>query len=140
MKQEMDKKVMAVLMIIMILTFFVLIFKSKTKTLEHFETNEITKNNLAMYIEEEKGYKEYTKSDIFPEGYVLNIEKSNCEDSKGDKVETEKVLSSNENKVTVKSNRTIYCTMYFDYVGNGSKETPYKIKYRRFSRNRRKSK
>ncbi len=129
MKQEMDKKVMAVLMIIMILTFFVLIFKSKTKTLEHFETNEITKNNLAMYIEEEKGYKEYTKSDIFPEGYVLNIEKSNCEDSKGDKVETEKVLSSNENKVTVKSNRTIYCTMYFDYVGNGSKETPYKIKY-----------
>ena len=129
MKQEIDKKIMFVIMIIMITVFSVIIlFNNKPKKIEQFE---IKRKEFAMYVDDGEGYKEYTDSDTFPVGYYLNLEKSKCEDENGNKIQdiTEKI-EQNGNKITVKSNKTVYCTLYFDnYKGTGEKDMPYRIQY-----------
>ena len=93
------------------------------------ETNQIDRKQFAMYIEDGDSYKEYTDSDNFPKGYYLNIDKSKCEDINGKDLDVNNILSSKGNSVTVKSSKTIYCTLYFDYLGTGEKDKPYRIQY-----------
>lgn len=83
------------------------------------ETTVLDKKQFAMYYETENGYAEYTESDIFPEGYELNLEKSNCVDNNGYPLTG--TISASGNNVTVTSNKTAYCNLYFD------KETPMNI-------------
>ena len=119
MKQEIDKKVMFVIMImaIILVPVYKLITNKDNKIEEKSATNEIRKNKLAMYVEDGDTYREYKGGDKFPEGYKLNIEKSKCEDNKGNEITPiDNVLSHDGMKVTVKSNKTIYCTLYFDEV------------------------
>ena len=69
-----------------------------------------------MYINNGNGkYEEYTNKEVFPKGYELNKEKSKCEDGSGNELtEVKDKLSQEGNKITVKSNKTVYCTLYFD--------------------------
>ncbi len=61
-------------------------------------------------------YKEYNGNiaDALNNGYVLNIEQSKCSDGSGAPVTPSTVLSIKESTVILKSNKTIYCTLYFD--------------------------
>ena len=93
------------------------------------EINQIDRKQFAMYIEDGDSYKEYTDSDNFPKGYYLNIDKSKCEDINGKDLDVNNILSSKGNSVTVKSSKTIYCTLYFDYSETGEKDKPYRIQY-----------
>lgn len=77
------------------------------------EVLEVDKKQFAMYIEkEDERYSEYTSSNIFPNGYKINLTKSNCVDTKGNKID--EILSGTSTSVTVTSNKTAYCYIYFD--------------------------
>ena len=79
------------------------------------ETYEVDKKHFSMFINDGKGnYSEYTSSNLFPVGYKLNMTKSSCIGSNGQ--ELEGILSGSGNNVTVTSNKTAYCYLYFDEV------------------------
>ncbi len=94
--------------------------------------NEIGKQEFGIMYQEsyEEQYKVYNGSimDALNAGYVLNIASSKCNDGSGAPVTPDSVLSINGSMVTIKSNKTIYCTLYFD-KGTGEKNNPYKIQY-----------
>jgi len=77
------------------------------------EENKVDKEMFSIYVEQEdESYKEYIDTNLFTiDGYELNVEKSNCVDNKGNIVNG--VLSNSGNKVTVSSNKTSYCYLYF---------------------------
>jgi len=73
----------------------------------------VNNKRYAMYVEtSEDTYEEYTTSNMFPEGYKLNKDKSVCLDNKGKKVDN--ILSGKYNRLTVTSSKTTYCYIYFD--------------------------
>lgn len=75
--------------------------------------NEINNKQFSMFVENSNGkYVEYTGSNYFPSGYVLNTDKTLCTDNRGVKVEN--VLLVNDNNITVSSDKTIFCYLYFD--------------------------
>ncbi|MBQ7031404.1 MAG: hypothetical protein IJN13_03420, partial [Bacilli bacterium] len=79
------------------------------------EENKVNKEMFSMYVENKDGdYVEYTDSEYYPIGlkYYFNEERSNCTDNKGKVVSN--VISYNNNKITVSSNKTLFCYLYFD--------------------------
>ena len=79
------------------------------------EENKVNKEMFSMYVENKDGeYVEYTDSEYYPIGlkYYFNEERSNCTDNKGKVVSD--VISYNNNKITVSSNKTLFCYLYFD--------------------------
>ncbi|MBQ7031518.1 MAG: hypothetical protein IJN13_04000 [Bacilli bacterium] len=79
------------------------------------EENKVNKEMFSMYVENKDGdYVEYTDSEYYPIGlkYYFNEERSNCTDNKGKVVND--VISYNNNKITVSSNKTLFCYLYFD--------------------------
>ena len=85
------------------------------------ETYEVDKKHFSMFINDgNDNYTEYNESNMFPDGYVINIDKSKCTDNKGNIIEG--ILSKSGSSVTVTSNKTAYCYLYFD-----TKETLYEL-------------
>ncbi len=80
--------------------------------------NEIGKQEFGiMYRDSDTdSYKEYNGSiiDAVNNKYVLNVNNSKCSDGSGAIVIPGSVLSINGSTVTIKSNKTVYCTLYFD--------------------------
>ena len=78
------------------------------------EVSKIDKKMFAMYIQKDDGnYEEYKDGEKFTiAGYKLNISKSNCVDNKGNAVPD--IITNSNNKVTVSSNKTVFCYLYFD--------------------------
>lgn len=77
------------------------------------EKNKVEKEKFSMYIENDTGeYIEYTSSEYFPDGYILNLDKSTCVDSNDNVVSN--LISSGTNGITVTSNKTVFCYLYFD--------------------------
>ena len=80
------------------------------------EVSKIDKEMFAMYvINETTGeYEEVTDSEYWPSGnYKLNTTKSSCVDTKGKSVSSD-VLNYSGGKLTVSSNQTLFCYLYFD--------------------------
>ena len=81
-----------------------------------FEENKVNKKQFAMYVKDstDDNYEEYTDSELFPNStkYSFNVTESYCIDNK-DKV-VSNAISYSDGKVTVTSNKTIYCYLYFD--------------------------
>ncbi len=80
--------------------------------------NEIGKQEFGiMYRDNDTDqYKAYNGSiiDAINNKYVLNVNNSKCSDGSGATVTPSSVLSINGSTVTIKSNKTVYCTLYFD--------------------------
>ncbi len=80
--------------------------------------NEIGKQEFGiMYRDNDTdSYKAYSGSiiDAINNKYVLNVNNSKCSDGSGATVTPSSVLSINGSTVTIKSNKTVYCTLYFD--------------------------
>jgi len=108
------------LLIIIELCSLFLVYKSfsNRKVNEIKDINTVNSNKFAMYIEQDDGsYSEYTEGNSFTiDGYVFNLEKSNCVDNKGDIVND--ALTNNGNKITISSNKTSYCYLYFSLPSN----------------------
>ncbi len=80
--------------------------------------NEIGKQEFGiMYRDNDTdSYKAYSGSiiDAINNSYELNLTNSKCSDGSGATVTPSSVLSINGSTVTIKSNKTVYCTLYFD--------------------------
>ncbi len=118
----MDKKkiIVLVLGIVLIMSIYMTYrtYENKPKELpEEKEKIETKKKQFAMYIKDGDKYVEYHGEDenenLFPEGYKLNIEQSRCEDIDGNKIE-DISFNTNTSSITVTSNKTAYCYLYFD--------------------------
>ncbi len=81
--------------------------------------NEVGKQEFGiMYRDNDTdSYKAYSGSivDAVNNSYELNLTNSKCSDESGATITPGSVLSINGSTVTVKSNKTLYCTLYFDY-------------------------
>ncbi len=90
---------------------------NKLDSVELKENNDINKEAFAMYVENGLGqYEPYTEdSNYFPNSlkYHYNEDMSKCVDNNDQEVDG--ILTHNEdNSVTVTSNKTVYCYLYFD--------------------------
>ena len=77
------------------------------------ETNEINNpKKFAIMVQNENGYEEYISEDnTWPsEGY--DFKEAKCLDNKGSEVNS--TVTYNDGKVTLKTNKTVFCTLYFD--------------------------
>ncbi len=123
-------KILSISIVILLLTTSI-VFISKNKsanaTLDTVSLKEVEKDNMfAIMINDGSG--EYTKSDAFPneEGYQINETLSGCMDNNGVKIENILTYDSDSKKVTVSTNRTSYCYLYFDK--SNAKELIQKLK------------
>ena len=80
---------------------------------------EISKNDsIAIMLEQNDGtYKESNES-MFPSNMVFNSEKSGCIDKEGKKIDNS--LTYGNGLITINTNKTSYCYVYFDRKENGS--------------------
>ena len=114
-----NKKIKLLILILFLIEISLLFLTYKSfsnrKIDELIETYEIEKKQFSMFVENESGnYEEYIESNKFPEGFVLNLENSKCVDTKGNIIYD--ILSSNGKNITIKTNTTSYCYLYFDQV------------------------
>ena len=116
----MKKKIFitTIILLLVLTTSIVFIRKNKSAnaTLDTVSLKEVEKDNMfAIMVNDGSG--EYTQSDgnDFPtEGYSYNEEKSGCMDNNGEKIENSLIYDSDSNKVTLTTNKTSYCYLYFD--------------------------
>ena len=104
-------------LIFLLVLFFVILFMYKVKTPIVKENKKDNFNNkqFAIYVKENKEgeYTEYKGNTLFPIGYYLN-EESYCKDNKNQK--TDNTIKYDGSGITVESNKTVYCTLYFEKV------------------------
>ena len=117
MNRKFVSRVILPILIIVELSFLFLTWMSYSNkdVTEIKEENKVNKEMFSMYVENKDGeYEEYTDSEYYPIGlkYYFNEERSNCTDNKGKVVSD--VISYNNNKITVSSNKTLFCYLYFD--------------------------
>ena len=117
MNRKFVSRVILPILIIVELSFLFLSWMSYSNKdiTEVKEENKVDKEMFSMYVENKDGdYVEYTDSEYYPIGlkYYFNEERSNCTDNKGKVVND--VISYNNNKITVSSNKTLFCYLYFD--------------------------
>ena len=105
---------LALLLGIEITTLFLGIksFGNKKNTLDDIKLLDNKSNNLfAIMVKDSNG--NYNEASTFPEGmYVLNETMSSCVDNNGNKIDN--VLSYESGHVYTKTNKTVYCYLYFD--------------------------
>jgi len=117
MNRKLIKVVVPVLILIELSCIFLACMSYSNKNVnEVIETNEINKEQFAMYIENSNGSYDAYNENSFPSGYALNEEKSVCVNLSGDEVPG--VLSYKGGNLTITSNKTVYCYLYFDSVKN----------------------
>ncbi len=87
-------------------------FGNKNNTLDDIKLLDNKSNNLfAIMVKDSSG--NYNESSTFPEGmYVLNETMSSCIDNNGNKIDN--VLSYSDGVVSARTNKTVYCYLYFD--------------------------
>jgi len=111
-----NAKIIVPILIVVELCFSFLAFQSYLNKgiVKEFIENKVNKKNFALYVQQEDGeYKEIVDSNYFPGvDYELNEAKSICVDREGEKLDV--AISFKNNKLSVTSNKTIYCHMYFD--------------------------
>ena len=126
MKKNVVKIGVLLLLIVSLLSVSKLLVPKKTMDKVN---NSINRKRFAMYKRELGGeYEEVTNANNFPIGiYKLNKEKSYCLNNSGEREEPS--YSFTNGYMTVTSNKTIYCTLYFDayFAGDGTQSSPYKI-------------
>ena len=105
---------LALLLGIEITTLFLGIksFGNKNNTLDDIKLLDNKSDNLfAIMVKDSSG--NYNESSTFPTGaYVLNETMSTCVDNNGNKIEN--VLSYSDGVVSARTNKTVYCYLYFD--------------------------
>jgi len=105
-----------ILFIIEMFSLFLMVKSFNNKDLEKIkEEHKVNNKKFSMYIKNESGaYIPYNDTYLFPEGYSLNLEKSSCVDTNGQKIDN--MLVNNGDSITITSNKTIYCYLYLDLI------------------------
>ena len=101
------------LVLIEVISLFLTMKSFSNKEIEEKkETYEVDKKHFSMFINDGKGNYEEYNNNVFPNGYAINLDKSRCIDTKGNVING--ILSKNGSNVTITSNKTAYCYLYFD--------------------------
>ena len=128
--KRLDKKkvlTISIMLVCLLIVFaFPKIMLKVNESLPQVKLRNMQKNGmLAIMIPDDLGgYKEYTgieESDThiaqdknsFPKGYALNLDRSFCVDKDGQKVADS--ISMGKVGVNIKTNKEVYCTLYYDY-------------------------
>ncbi len=106
------KKVLVTILLLMEIIMVNLTYQSFLHKEINKEENKVDKKQFAMYIQENDEYVEYKGDNLFPKNYYVNKNLSKCVDENGNSMEN--VINSLGNNVTITSNKTVYCTLYFD--------------------------
>ena len=105
---------MKLLLGIEVITLFLGIksFDNKNNTLDDIKLLDNKSNNLfAIMVKDSSG--NYNEASTFPKGsYFLNETMSTCVDNNGNKIDN--VLSYSDGVVSARTNKTVYCYLYFD--------------------------
>ena len=131
MKREKKKVIITILIVISIVTFFFSL-KNILNNKEKFpqvKLNNIERDKtMAIMISEDGNkYTEY-ENDTWP-GKEYKFEEAKCVDNEGNELNNILIFDENTRKATLKTNKTTYCTLYFDNKGTGEKDKPYRIQY-----------
>ena len=104
------------ILIIVELSFIFLTFMSyQNKVVESKETSKIDKEKFAMYRENMDGeYEKIETTNGMTDRYSLNPTKTLCTDT--NKEEVKDIISFSNSKITVKTNKTVFCYLYFDML------------------------
>ena len=79
------------------------------------EEHKVNNKKFSMYIKNDEGvYEPYENNNLFPEGYNLNLNKSSCVDTNGNTLNG--TLTTSGTNITITSNKTTYCYLYFDLM------------------------
>ena len=115
----MKRKYVKVLIVIVVLIigglFIYQNINKENKPLPEVKLKEIVNKDktMAIMIQSENGYKEYD-SNTWPDS-SYKFKEAKCIDNSGDEVK--EAVTYEEGKITLTTNKTIYCTVYFDYKG-----------------------
>ena len=126
------KKILVIFLVIVELCLVYLMYKSSNnkKILDNTEIIE-KKEKIAIMVQDEEGkYNKFSGSTFPSEGYVLNVDESECLDIEGNKIEN--VISRSNGSVTLTNKYTSYCTLYFDlakHITDLSGNNNYGISY-----------
>jgi len=115
-KKKMKICLVLILVLIECISLTLTIKSFSNRNLEEIkEEHKVNNKKFSMYIKNESGtYVPYNDTNLFPEGYGLNLEKSSCVDTNGKKAEN--VLVNNGDSITITSNKTVYCYLYLDLI------------------------
>ncbi len=107
-----NKKYLLIIILVGVILTGVIVFKPEEDAeLYEVKLQDDNKKDLAIMLEQlDNSYKEYNK--IPYKGYTLNEEMTKCIDNNGN--ELEKEITYENGTITVSTNRTIYCYLYFD--------------------------
>ncbi len=104
------KVILSCIFIIISLCCAFLLYKTHQNRLE-LKKLAMKQNGIAIYVKQNGSYIRYN-NETFPTGKTLNTTKSVCLNNNGDIVNVP--FSANSNKITITSDGTAYCTLYFD--------------------------
>ncbi len=115
MKEKYLKCLIVIVVIIIGGLFIYQNINKENKPLPEVKLKEIVNKNksFAIMIQNENGYKEYN-SDTWP-GNGYKFKEFKCIDNNGDEIK--EAVTYEEGKITLTTNKTVYCTVYFDYKG-----------------------
>ncbi len=106
--------IMVILIMLLLITTFVgikYLMQDSSKSLP--KTNEINnQKKFAIMVQNEDGYEEYVSEDNTWPGEGYDFKEAKCVDNKGSEVNS--TVTYNDGKVTLKTNKTVFCTLYFD--------------------------
>ena len=106
-----NKKYLLVILLIGIITSTIIFKPKEDSKLYEVKLQDDNKKDLAIMVEQlDKSYKENNK--IPYKGYNLNQEMTKCIDNNGNEVE--KDITYENGTITISTDRTIYCYLYFD--------------------------
>ncbi len=107
-----NKKFLVIIILVGVVITGAVIFKPNEESeLYEVKLQDDNKKDLAIMVEQlDKSYKENNK--IPYKGYTLNKEKTKCIDNNGNEVEED--ITYENGTITISTDRTIYCYLYFD--------------------------
>ena len=112
MNNKIRKKYLVLMLLVISITIIGIPISYANKELDVVRLNDkIDSKMFAMYIREDNEYVKYEGS-TFPKGYIINLTRSYCIDSKENKIDN--VLTRTNNGISVKSKVAVYCTLYFE--------------------------
>lgn len=79
--------------------------------------HEVDNNSIGILLEQSDGMYKESDTSIFTTDMVYNMTKSGCIDNNGNKIENSLLFSNG--LVTIKTNKTLYCYIYFDIKEDG---------------------
>ena len=108
-----QKYIMVILIMLLLITTFVGIKYLMQDSKSLSKTNEINnQKKFAIMVQTEDGYEEYVSEDNTWPGEGYDFKEAKCVDNKGNEVNS--IVTYNDGKVTLKTNKTVFCTLYFD--------------------------